>query len=88
MQTGQMSAEETRSIVAPGSSTVDLTEREEQIAYLVSLGYPHKQIANRLSISTNNVSVHIGRIAAKIGGDGSPTMRVAVWFLQHRSSEI
>ena len=52
--TGLMSGD--RKIVAPGSSGVRLTQREEQIARLLSLGYQHKKIAHIIGISANTVS--------------------------------
>lgn len=74
-----------RSILVPGSSGVRLTDREEQVARLLSLGYAHKQIARMVGISPGTVSVHISNIASRIPGDGSPSVKVTVWFLEHRS---
>jgi DNA-binding CsgD family transcriptional regulator len=44
-----------------------LTERELEIATLVSLGRPNKQIADKLHISEWTVSTHLRRIFAKLG---------------------
>jgi DNA-binding CsgD family transcriptional regulator len=44
-----------------------LTERELEIATLVALGQPNKQIADKLYISEWTVSTHLRRIFAKLG---------------------
>lgn len=85
MDSGMISANSTRSILAPGSSGVRLTEREEQIARLLSLGYQHKKIAYKVGITTGGVSAHISNIASRIPGDGNPSVKVTVWFLEHRA---
>lgn len=72
-------------ILAPGSSTVQLTDREDQIARMLSLGYQHKSIAHKIGISPNTVSAHVARIARRIPGNGNPTVKVTVWYLEHRS---
>ena len=71
-------------IVAPGSSGVRLTDREDQIARLLSLGYSHKQIGRHVRITTGAVSAHVTRIASRIPGNGNPTVKLTVWYLQNR----
>ena len=44
-----------------------LTERELEIATLVGMGRPNKQIADKLHISEWTVSTHLRRIFAKLG---------------------
>jgi DNA-binding CsgD family transcriptional regulator len=44
-----------------------LTERELEIATLVGLGRPNKQIADKLHISEWTVSTHLRRIFVKLG---------------------
>ena len=44
-----------------------LTERELEIATLVALEQPNKQIADKLYISEWTVSTHLRRIFAKLG---------------------
>jgi len=44
-----------------------LTERELQIAVLVTKGLLNKQIANKLSLSVYTVSTHLRRIFTKFG---------------------
>lgn len=68
-------------IVAPGSSGVRLTEREEQVAELVSYGWSHKKTARALGIHPSTVSAHVSTIASKIPGEGSAKLKVAVWYL-------
>jgi DNA-binding NarL/FixJ family response regulator len=74
-----------RKIVAPGSSGVRLTQREEQIARLLSLGYQHKKIAHIIGISANTVSVHVSNMASRIPGDGNPSVKVTVWYLEYHA---
>jgi DNA-binding CsgD family transcriptional regulator len=47
--------------------TAVLTERETEIATLVAMGRPNKQIADRLHISEWTVSTHLRRIFVKLG---------------------
>ena len=47
--------------------TAMLTERELEIAILIALGWPNKQIADKLHISEWTVSTHLRRIFAKLG---------------------
>ncbi len=68
-------------IVAPGSSSVRLTEREEQVAEMISFGWSHKKIGRMLEIHPSSVGAHVSKIAAKIPGQGSAKLRVAVWYL-------
>ncbi len=75
-------------IVGPGSSAVRLTDREEQIAQLLSLGWTHKAIGHHVKITTGSVSTHVHKIAKRIPGRGSPTTRVILWYLQHGSRHI
>ena len=44
-----------------------LTERELEIATLIALGQPNKQIMDKLHISEWTVSTHLRRIFAKLG---------------------
>ena len=47
--------------------TALLTERELEVAILMALGWPNKQIADKLHISEWIVSTHLRRIYAKLG---------------------
>lgn len=51
-----------------------LSERELQIAILVALGHPNKQIAHQLHLSEWTVSTYLRRIFAKLGVDSRAAM--------------
>lgn len=57
-----------------------LTERERQILQLIATGTSNKEIARRLSISTNTVKVHLRNIFVKIGA--SSRTEAAIYSLQ------
>jgi DNA-binding CsgD family transcriptional regulator len=65
---------------APGQATDELnlcfvlTERELQIATLVALGCPNKQVADKLHISEWTVATYLRRIFAKLGVDTRAAM--------------
>jgi len=46
-----------------------LTEREKEILQMVATGATNRQIAYRLSISTNTVKVHLRNIFSKVGAE-------------------
>lgn len=86
-QTAKMSGamSDDHSIIHPGSSEVRPTDRETQIAELLSMGYNHKRIAHRLGITVGAVSAQVSNLGRRIPGDGSPSIKVAVWYLEHHS---
>ena len=51
-----------------------LTDRELQVATLVAMGHPNKQIASHLHISEWTVSTHLRRIFLKLGVDSRAAM--------------
>jgi DNA-binding CsgD family transcriptional regulator len=51
-----------------------LTDRELQVATLVAMGRPNKQIASQLHISEWTVSTHLRRIFLKLGVDSRAAM--------------
>lgn len=51
-----------------------LTDRELQVATLVAMGRPNKQIATQLHISEWTVSTHLRRIFLKLGVDSRAAM--------------
>ncbi|MGK7912434.1 MAG: response regulator transcription factor [Synechococcus sp.] len=51
-----------------------LTEREMQIAILVSKGHPNKQIGRKLNISEWTVASHLRRVFAKLNVDSRAAM--------------
>jgi DNA-binding NarL/FixJ family response regulator len=44
-----------------------LTAREREIALLVARGWPNKQVARALGLSTGTVKMHLHRIFQKLG---------------------
>lgn len=52
-------------VPAPGHPA--LTEREQRVAELVSLGYSNQQIAGKLQNSRRTVETHVARILMKLG---------------------
>jgi DNA-binding CsgD family transcriptional regulator len=65
-----------------------LTERELQIATLVALGRPNKQIADRLHISAWTVSTHLRRIFAKLGVESRAAMVYLCASLIERDQQL
>lgn len=59
-----------------------LTERELDVALLVSQGHSNREVANRLFVSVRTVEVHLGRIFTKLGVPS----RVALTVLAHREA--
>jgi predicted ATPase/DNA-binding SARP family transcriptional activator/DNA-binding CsgD family transcriptional regulator len=51
----------------PGKAARGLTEREEEVAFLVARGLTSRQIAAELSISAHTVDTHVRRILKKLG---------------------
>ena len=82
-----MSAEESTDVraITPGSSGIRLTDREDQAARLLSLGYSHKEIARHMGIETGGVSAHISKIASRIPGKAKSSLRVFAWYREYRS---
>lgn len=50
------------SFVDNGMTEISITDRQQQILYLLSRGMLNKQIAHELSISTNTVKAHLSEI--------------------------
>ena len=67
-------------ILGQGSTGLQMTATEWQIAELVALGAPYKKIARMVGISTTNVGVHVARIGKRIPGEGSPRIRLSAWM--------
>lgn len=60
----------------------DLTEREQQIAQLVALGKPNKEIAALMDISENTIRAHVRNVMTKLGMENR--VQVAVWVVEQR----
>lgn len=67
-------------VLGPGSTEVRLTEREHQIATLVSLGYSYKRISGELGITSTSIAQRLHQLAARIPGQGNPRQKVAAWM--------
>lgn len=69
-------------VLGPGSTSLRMTPREEQVATLVALGYSYKRISAALSgsLSDTNVARHVSAVAARIPGAGSPRQKVSAWM--------
>ena len=70
-------------IVAQGSSGIHATDREKQVAELISHGMSHKAIGRTLGLTSRAVAAHCSRLASKIDGNGNARLKVAVWYLMH-----
>jgi DNA-binding CsgD family transcriptional regulator len=72
--------------VAPGSGSrkpaEPLSEREQQVADLLTLGFTNAGIAQHLNLSANTVASHVGRILAKLGFRSRT--QIATWVIEGR----
>lgn len=59
-----------------------LTPREVEVARLVAAGRSYKAIAAELGISVPTVQSHVLNAAEKLGGAGSPKVRIVVFVVQ------
>lgn len=58
-----------------------LTTREIQVARLVAAGLSYRRIATELRISVPTVQTHVQNAAQKLGGSGSPKVRLIVFVV-------
>lgn len=58
-----------------------LTPREVEVARLVAAGRSYKAIAAELEISVPTVQSHVLNAAEKLGGSGSPKVRLIVFVV-------
>ncbi len=65
----------------PEKNAVELTQREQQILSLVSVGVSNEDISDRLCISLNTVKTHMYNIFKKI--DVSNRLQAALWAARH-----
>lgn len=65
---------------AVGQATGALTNRERQIAALVSEGLANKEIARRLSLSERTVETHVASVCNKLGFRSR--VQIATWVAQ------
>ncbi|HYM50511.1 MAG TPA: LuxR C-terminal-related transcriptional regulator [Candidatus Limnocylindrales bacterium] len=60
----------------------DLTEREHQVAELLTMGFTNAAIAKRLSVTPATVSSHVAHILSKLGFRSRAM--VAAWVVDRR----
>lgn len=65
-----------------------LTPREIEIARLVTAGKSYKRIGQQLGIEEDTVNKHVQSAAAKIGGSGSPKMRLVLFVIDLMRSDL
>lgn len=63
-----------------------LTGREREIALFTALGYPSKQVAERLHLSARTVETHLAHVYGKLGVGGREALRH--WFATQRETRI
>lgn len=61
----------------PTDGTLDLSERETEVAKLIARGYSHKQIAAGMQVSVKTVETYKARLMRKLG------LRSRVDLVQH-----
>lgn len=71
-------------ILGPGSTSLRLTEREHQVATMVSMGYSYKRINHSLGVS--NAGRVVSDIAKRIPGAGNPRQKVSAWMWTYATS--
>lgn len=59
-----------------------LTPREVEVARLVAAGRSYKAIGRHLGISVQTVQWHVLNAAEKLGGAGSPKLRLVVFVVE------
>lgn len=64
-----------------------LTPREAEIARLVVRGRSYKGIAHDLGISVATVQAHVVNAAEKLGGRGSPKIRLVIFVVELLKAE-
>lgn len=62
------------------TSSQQLTEREKEVARLITLDLSYQEIADQLSISIGTVYFHIGNILVKL--NARSRVGIAVWYLK------
>lgn len=61
--------------------------RESEIAGLAYEGYTYDEIAAKLGISRYTVKVHVDHCSQKVGGRGSPLIRMIRWWAENKGKE-
>ncbi len=68
------------SVLAPGSSQLQMSEREWQVVELIGCGKSLKYTANALKINVKTVSVHMKNIAERLGDSAKPRDMIVAWY--------
>jgi DNA-binding CsgD family transcriptional regulator len=72
--------------VAPGAGSRKpaeaLSNREQQVADLLAMGFTNAGVAQHLNLSANTVASHVGRILAKLGFRSRT--QIATWVIEGR----
>jgi DNA-binding CsgD family transcriptional regulator len=63
------------------SQQPQLTEREKEVARLITLDLTYQEIADQLSISIDTVYFHIGNMLVKL--NARSRVGIAVWYLKN-----
>ncbi len=63
------------------ASSLDLTDREQQVLKMVAAGLSNKMIGNKLGITEGTVKVHVKNLLHKLGLRSR--VEAAVWALEH-----
>ncbi len=71
---------ETEDIAPTGDIETVLTDREHEVAVLITEGLSNREIAGRLVISRRTAEGHVHRILRKLGVDSRA--RIAAWMIQ------
>ena len=74
---------------APSSTGAldSLTPRETEVATLVAEGMSHKRVAVQLGISPETVRSHVWAAAAKLPGNGRPSLKIARFYYLFAASD-
>jgi len=59
---------------------IQLTEREKEVARLITLDLTYQEIADQLSISIDTVYFHIGNMLVKL--NARSRVGIAVWYIK------
>lgn len=74
-------------ILAEGSTDLQLTDRERRVAELIASGHSYKVIAKRLGMPIGTVATCMKKLASRIPSQGSPRQRVSAWMMVYSSSQ-
>lgn len=74
-------------VLGTGSTSLQLTDRERQVADLVALGWSYKKIGSHLGLTKFSVGAVVAQIGKRIPGTGGdPKMKVSAWIWVYGNS--